>query len=78
MNRVDIDILINSLLDKCWKVRKDAVWSIGEIGDVTAVEPLIKYLKDQNRRVRQNTILTLGHLSENYENNKYNNRGLIK
>jgi HEAT repeat protein len=78
MNRVDIDILINSLLDKFWKIRKDAVWSLGEIGDVAAVEPLIKCLKDGNRRVRQNTASTLGHLSENYENSKHNHRVLIK
>ena len=78
MNRVDNDILINSLLDKCWEIRKDAVWSIGEVDDVAVVEPLLQCLKDRKRRVRQDAALTLGHLRENYANNKYNKRGFIK
>ena len=47
-----VELLINALKDKEWQMKGHAAETLGEIGDVNAVIPLISTLKDENPWVR--------------------------
>ena len=46
------ELLIMALEDEDLKVRLGAIMALGEIGDTKAIEPLIKFLKDENSDIR--------------------------
>jgi len=54
--------LIKGLKDKDSSVRRDAIETLGIIGDEKAVDALILVLKDKNRFVRQEAIAALGKI----------------
>jgi len=47
------DPLIDALKDEDGKIRKDAAYALGEIGDPRAVEPLEEALGDKYKYVRE-------------------------
>ena len=60
-----IESLIGALGDDDWEVRRDAAESLGEIGDLRAIEPLIDALRnDRHRYVRSSTIRALGRIGD--------------
>ena len=58
-----IDELINQLGDE-FVVRNHAAWSLGQIGDPQAVQPLIKALGDENEFVRRRAAWSLGQIGD--------------
>ena len=57
-----IDKLIANLDSEVFRVRIQAVTALGEIGDVRAVEPLVKLLEDDNEYVRSSATWALEQL----------------
>lgn len=55
--------LIVALEDKGWDTRCDASKTLGMIGDISAVEPLIKALKDENSDVKESAAAALTKLT---------------
>jgi len=66
--QTDVDELIESLTksleDGGWNVRGGVIRRLGEIGDVKAIEPLIKALGAQNKNVRQRAVKALVKIGE--------------
>lgn len=56
----EIEIQIDLLQDPDWAVRREAVITLGEMGDERCVEPLIKSLQDGDWQVREVAIEALG------------------
>jgi HEAT repeat protein len=49
----EVESLIQALKDGDWEARRDAVRTLGKIGDARAVEPLTQVLKDQDRETQE-------------------------
>ena len=49
----EIDIQIDLLQDKDWVVRREAVVTLGEMGDERCVEPIVNALRDGDWQVRE-------------------------
>ena len=58
----EIDIQIDLLNDPDWVVRREAVITLGEMGDERCVEPLAKALRDGDWQVREVAIDALGQV----------------
>jgi HEAT repeat protein len=58
----EIDIQIDLLNDPDWVVRREAVITLGEMGDERCVEPLAKALRDGDWQVREVAIEALGQV----------------
>ena len=56
----EIDIQIDLLKDTDWAVRREAVITLGEMGDERCVEPLVRALQDGDWQVREVAIEALG------------------
>jgi HEAT repeat protein len=59
-----IDALDGRLTDVHPAVRDQSAWALGEIEDVTAVEPLLKALRDSDARVRARVAWALGEIED--------------
>jgi HEAT repeat protein len=59
-----VDALIQTLGDPDERVRWEAAWTLGRIGDPRAVEPLIQALGDPDERVRLGAALALGRIGD--------------
>ena len=55
----DVNLLIKNLKNDNSTIRADAAKALGEINDTKAVYPLIQALKDEDRNVRQWSVLAL-------------------
>jgi HEAT repeat protein len=62
--RESIPHLIELLEDEEWSIRSGAAYALGEIGDETAAETLIKHLDDSNEIVRKNVVIALGQIGD--------------
>ena len=61
----DVKGLIKLLKDKKdWSARLGAAEALGDIGDATAVKPLIQALKDENSDVRMGVAWALGKIPD--------------
>ena len=58
----EIDIQIDLLSDPDWVVRREAVITLGEMGDERCVEPLARALRDGDWQVREVAIEAMGHV----------------
>ena len=58
----EIDIQIDLLTDPDWVVRREAVITLGEMGDERCVEPLARALRDGDWQVREVAIEAMGHV----------------
>jgi HEAT repeat protein len=58
----EIDIQIDLLNDPDWVVRREAVITLGEMGDERCVEPLAKALRDGDWQVREVAIEAMGQV----------------
>lgn len=58
----EIDIQIDLLKDADWTVRREAVVTLGEMGDERCVEPLVRVLRDGDWQVREAAIEALGQV----------------
>ena len=58
----EIDIQIDLLTDPDWVVRREAVITLGEMGDERCVEPLARALRDGDWQVREVAIEALGQV----------------
>ena len=56
----EIEIQIDLLKDPDWAVRREAVITLGEMGDERCVEPLIRSLRDGDWQVREVAIEAMG------------------
>jgi HEAT repeat protein len=56
----EIDIQIDLLNDSDWAVRREAVVTLGEMGDQRCVEPLVRALQDGDWQVREAAVEALG------------------
>lgn len=60
----DIDTWLQKLQDEDSKVKEGAIYALGELGDVRALEPLIKMLEDPSSDVRKSAAVALGWLKD--------------
>ena len=58
----EIDIQIDLLNDPDWVVRREAVITLGEMGDERCVEPIAKALRDGDWQVREVAIEAMGQI----------------
>jgi HEAT repeat protein len=58
----EIDIQIDLLKDPDWVVRREAVITLGEMGDDRCVEPLARALRDGDWQVREAVVEALGQV----------------
>jgi HEAT repeat protein len=58
----EIDIQIDLLNDPDWVVRREAVITLGEMGDERCVEPLAKALRDGDWQVREVAVEAMGQV----------------
>ena len=56
----EIDIQIDLLQDPDWAIRREAITTLGEMGDERCVEPLVRALRDGDWQVREVAIEALG------------------
>lgn len=56
----EIEIQLDLLKDPDWAVRREAVITLGEMGDERCVEPLVRALRDGDWQVREVAIEALG------------------
>ena len=56
----EIEIQIDLLKDPDWAVRREAVVTLGEMGDERCVEPLVRSLRDGDWQVREAAVEALG------------------
>lgn len=56
----EIEIQIDLLKDPDWAIRREAVITLGEMGDERCVEPLVRALRDGDWQVREAAIEGLG------------------
>jgi phosphoribosyl-ATP pyrophosphohydrolase len=59
----EVSVLITALKDEDFRVRYDASFALGEIGE-PAVEPLIQALKDEDSDVRERAAVALGNIGD--------------
>jgi hypothetical protein len=59
-----VPVLLRSLRDSDWQVRRQAALALGEIGDRRAVEPLGRALQDECTAVREAAAQALGALGD--------------
>jgi HEAT repeat protein len=57
-----VDALIQAINDPKWRVRRNAIVSLGKIGSPSAVPELIKCLKDENWIIRSKAVHSLGEI----------------
>ena len=55
----EIDIQIDLLKDSDWAVRREAVVTLGEMGDERCIEPLVRCLRDGDWQVREAAVEAL-------------------
>ena len=55
----EIDIQIDLLKDPDWVVRREAVITLGEMGDERCIEPLVRCLRDGDWQVREGAVEAL-------------------
>ena len=60
----ELDKWLQRLNDKDPKVKEEALYALGELGDERAVEPLIDMLEDPSFRVRKGAAVALGWLKD--------------
>lgn len=58
----EIEIQIDLLKDPDWAVRREAVITLGEMGDERCVDPLVRALRDGDWQVREVAIEALGEV----------------
>lgn len=58
----EIDIQIDLLKDPDWAVRREAVVTLGEMGDERCVEPVVRALRDGDWQVREAAIEACGQI----------------
>jgi len=58
----EIEIQVDLLNDPDWVVRREAVITLGEMGDARCVEPLARALRDGDWQVREVAIEAMGHV----------------
>jgi HEAT repeat protein len=58
----EIDIQIDLLKDPDWSVRREAVVTLGEMGDERCVKPLVGALRDGDWQVREAAVEALGQV----------------
>ena len=58
----EIEIQIDLLQDADWVVRREAVITLGEMGDERCVEPVLRALRDGDWQVREVAIEACGHI----------------
>jgi HEAT repeat protein len=58
----EIDIQIDLLSDPDWVVRREAVITLGEMGDERCIEPLAKALRDGDWQVREVAVEAMGQV----------------
>ena len=58
----EIDIQIDLLTDPDWVVRREAVITLGEMGDERCIEPLAKALRDGDWQVREVAVEAMGQV----------------
>lgn len=58
----EIDIQIDLLQDQDWVVRREAVITLGEMGDERCVEPLVRCLRDGDWQVREAAVEALAEV----------------
>jgi len=58
----EIDIQIDLLNDPDWVVRREAVITLGEMGDERCIEPLAKALRDGDWQVREVAVEAMGQV----------------
>lgn len=58
----EIDIQIDLLKDPDWAVRREAVVTLGEMGDERCVQPLVNALRDGDWQVREAAVEALGQV----------------
>lgn len=58
----EIEIQIDLLQDSDWVVRREAVITLGEMGDERCVEPVLRGLRDGDWQVREVAIEACGHI----------------
>lgn len=56
----EIDIQVGLLKDPDWAVRREAVITLGEMGDERCVEPLVRALRDGDWQVREVAVEAIG------------------
>lgn len=56
----EIEIQIDLLTDPDWAVRREAVVTLGEMGDERCVEPLVRALQDGDWQVREAAVEAIG------------------
>jgi HEAT repeat protein len=59
-----LDDYVQALQDKDVKVRNDAAWSLGKMGDPKAVDPLVGALADKESSVRDWAVLALAKIGK--------------
>jgi HEAT repeat protein len=59
-----VDPLIAVMSGKDWRVRRNAILALGQIGDSRGVEPIIRALKDGDDTVRSQAARALGQLKD--------------
>ena len=64
LGKEGVDVLIAGLKDENLRVRGNAAWTLGKIGDKRAVEPLLAALKDKESNVRRATSEALGKIGD--------------
>ncbi|MFH1097541.1 MAG: HEAT repeat domain-containing protein [Candidatus Desantisbacteria bacterium] len=57
-----VTALIHALDDPKWRVKKNAILSLGKIGSVSAIPALLKCLKDENWIIRCKAVYSLGEI----------------
>jgi len=55
-------LLIRDLRNEYWKTRANAARELGELGDPSAVFPLIEALRDEERLVEESAVEALGKI----------------
>ncbi|WP_287586531.1 HEAT repeat domain-containing protein [Candidatus Borrarchaeum sp.] len=60
----ETDLWLQKLQDEDSKVKEGAVYALGELGDTSAVEPLIIMLEDPSSDVRKSAAVALGWLKD--------------
>jgi len=58
----EIEIQIDLLKDPDWAVRREAVVTLGEMGDERCVEPLVRALQDGDWQVREAAVEAIGQV----------------
>ncbi|GAB4263895.1 HEAT repeat domain-containing protein [Deferrisoma sp.] len=63
----DVEPVIQALTSPNPRIRQEAAYLLGGLGDLRAVEPLVAALEDPEPRVRENAAFSLGKLADRIE-----------